>query len=270
MKIYSLFLIKNEVDIIVPVLKSAVQWSDKVIVYDNGSTDGSWEKVKELAEVYPSIIPFIQDARPFRIGLRAIMFDAFKHEMTKNDWWCIRADADEFYIDNPREFLAKIPIKYKQVWKDSIDFQLTTEDIEEYEFLEKFEKDEPHINYYNKKTWTEIRFLRHSNRLHWNVEKKLPSPKGLTFPTKIRVKHYQFRSPAQLQKRFETRQKAIAENCSSFKHEKGKDWKYYLTSRVDLIKDSRNGQFHTEGCRNTHIKKRELFIKTLLNLLHYY
>ena len=40
-KIYSLLLVKNEADIIRSSLMSAVQWSDKVIVMDNGSTDGT-------------------------------------------------------------------------------------------------------------------------------------------------------------------------------------------------------------------------------------
>lgn len=39
MKIYSLLLVKNEADIIASILKAAAQWSDKVIVMDNGSTD---------------------------------------------------------------------------------------------------------------------------------------------------------------------------------------------------------------------------------------
>ena len=48
-KIYSLLLVKNESDIIRESLLAAVKWSDKVIVMDNGSTDGTWEIVKEIA-----------------------------------------------------------------------------------------------------------------------------------------------------------------------------------------------------------------------------
>lgn len=270
MKIYALLLVKNEVDIIGSVLKSAAQWSDKLIVFDNGSTDGTWEKVKEIAGEYPNIIPFMQDNRPFRIGLRSILFNTFKKELTKNDWWCIRMDGDEFYIDNPREFLSTIPAKYKQVWKDSIDFQLTKEDVEEFSFANNFEQDKININYYKPKTWTEIRFLRHSNRLRWNVEQKLPIPKGLTYPKKIRVKHFQFRNPIQLEKRFKTRQQAIAKNCHSFKHEKGKSWNDYLTNRADLIKDTHDGNYYTTGCVNNHLRKRTGFIRSFLSLFKYF
>ena len=59
-KIYSLLLVKNESDIIRESLLAAIKWSDKVIVMDNGSTDGTWEIVKEIATQYPTIVPFMQ------------------------------------------------------------------------------------------------------------------------------------------------------------------------------------------------------------------
>lgn len=79
MKIYSLLLVKNEEDIIVSNLRAAAQWSDKLIVMDNGSTDNTWQIVQDLAKEYPQIIPFAQDSQPFRIGLRALMFLSLIH-----------------------------------------------------------------------------------------------------------------------------------------------------------------------------------------------
>ena len=70
-KIYSLLLVKNEADIIRASLMSAIQWSDKVIIIDNGSTDGTWEIVQELATLHPSIVAFMQYTGGFHIGLRA-------------------------------------------------------------------------------------------------------------------------------------------------------------------------------------------------------
>ncbi len=270
MKIYSLLLIKDEIDIISPILISASYWSDKIIVYDNGSTDGTWEKVIELSKQYPNIIPYIQDSRPFHIGLRSILFNNFKHEMTSKDWWCIRMDGDEFYIDNPKEFLKDIPFKYKQVWKESIEYQLTKEDIKEHIFSGSFKEDEKKINYYEKKSWTEIRFLRHNKKLSWSQNQKLPTPKGLTYSKKILVKHFKFRSINQLKKRFNNRQKAITDGCNSFKHEIGTSWEYYLRNRADLVKDSQDGNYHTIGSVKRHIRKRSLFINIILNWFKYY
>lgn len=270
MKIYSLLLVKNEEDIIISNLRAAAQWSDKLIVMDNGSTDNTWQIVQDLAKEYPQIIPFAQDSQPFRIGLRALMFNAFKHEMTKDDWWCIRLDADEFFVENPRDFLQKIPHRYKQVWKESIDYQLTEEDIEEFEFVGDFEQDKSKIAYYNKQTWSEIRFLRYSPKHTWDIESRSPVPRGLVYPKKIRTTHYQFRSPQQLQTRFFVRQQAKANNCNSFRHEKGEDYTFYLKKRADLYKDTGSGQYPTEGSRNKHIKKRNIIFKYILTWIGYY
>ena len=48
MKIHSICMVKNEADIIEQTIKAAAKWSDFIYIFDNGSTDGSWEKVLEL------------------------------------------------------------------------------------------------------------------------------------------------------------------------------------------------------------------------------
>ena len=75
-KIYSLLLVKNEADIIRESLLAAIKWSDKVIVIDNGSEDGTWEIVQELAAQDTRIIAFMQYIGGFHIGLRAKAFRA--------------------------------------------------------------------------------------------------------------------------------------------------------------------------------------------------
>lgn len=106
-KIYSLLLVKNEADIIRESLLAAMQWSDKVIVMDNGSKDGTWDIVQEMAAQDPHIVAFMQYTGGFRIGLRAKAFRAFRHEMTRNDWWCVRLDADEFLAKTLVRFLQR-------------------------------------------------------------------------------------------------------------------------------------------------------------------
>ena len=81
-KIYSLLLVKNEADIIRASLLAAAEWSDKVIVMDNGSEDGTWEIVQEMASHNPRIIAFMQYTGGFHIGLRAKAFRAFRHPWT--------------------------------------------------------------------------------------------------------------------------------------------------------------------------------------------
>ena len=147
-KIYSLLLVKNEADIIRESLLAAAVWSDKVIVMDNGSEDGTWEIVQELAGQNPRIVAFMQYTGGFHIGLRAKAFRAFRHELSCCDWWCVRLDADEFFSEDPREFLARIPQQYTAVKKLSTDYILTKEDVETYHFVGDFTIDRAHITHF--------------------------------------------------------------------------------------------------------------------------
>jgi glycosyltransferase involved in cell wall biosynthesis len=47
-KIHCIALCKNEADVIGVCLQEAVKWADYIYVYDNGSSDGTWEIVKKL------------------------------------------------------------------------------------------------------------------------------------------------------------------------------------------------------------------------------
>ena len=233
-KIYSLLLVKNESDIIRESLLAAVKWSDKVIVMDNGSTDGTWEIVKEIATQYPTIVPFMQYTGGFRIGLRAKAFHAFRHELSCRDWWCVRLDADEFFSEDPREFLARVSNKYSSIKKQSTDYILTEEDIQAYSFTGKFAEDCTHITHYLPEKRKERRFIRHRPWLIWSERWRYPHPIGCTAKQCIAVAHYQYRSPQQMEKRFNTRQQAKKDGCGSFLHENGTTWKDYLWTNQQL------------------------------------
>lgn len=227
-KIYSLLLVKNEADIIRESLMAAAEWSDKVIVMDNGSTDDTWTIVQQLALNNPRIVPFMQYTGAFHIGLRAKAFRAFRHEMSSKDWWCVRLDADEFFRDNPREFLAKIPKHYTVVKKQSTDYVLTQEDLASGMLTGNFEKDRDLIVHFLPEKRKERRFMRHRPWLLWHESWRYPHPMGCTAQQCIAVDHYQYRSPQQMQRRFSTRQQAKMDGCGSFLHENGNDWTDYL------------------------------------------
>lgn len=227
-KIYSLMVVKNEVDIIAASLVDACRWSDKIIVIDNGSTDGTWECIQQLATVHPQIIPWMQYNGPFHIGLRAKAFKAFRQEMRRGDWWNVRLDADEFYPGDVRAFLAKVPMCIRTVKKESTDYLLTREDIELHSFSGDFAQDRAFITHALPTPRRERRFMRHSALLCWCERWRYPHPWGRVFRRAIPVDHYQYRSPEQMQKRFAVRQQAKAEGCGSFRHEQGREWQDYL------------------------------------------
>ena len=115
MRIHGLCIVKNEADILGQSLQATRAWCDAIYVLDNGSTDGSWEQVQALAHDDPAIVPWKQAAVPFRDGLRAEIFHAFAERAPPGDWW-VRLDADEFYIDDPRQFLRRVPASTGCVW----------------------------------------------------------------------------------------------------------------------------------------------------------
>lgn len=238
-KIYSLLLVKNEVDIIRDSLIAAAEWSDKVIVMDNGSEDGTWEIVQSIASQNPRIIAFMQYTGGFHIGLRAKAFHAFRHELTCNDWWCVRLDADEFFTEDPRTFLSQVPKKYNCVKKISTDYILTQEDVQNNTFTGDFTLDSSKITHYLPEKRKERRFMRHKPWLIWSERWRYPHPIGRTAKKCIAVDHYQYRSPQQMEKRFRTRQQAKKDGCGSFLHENGCNWTDYLWTNQQLESQSK-------------------------------
>ena len=265
-KIYSLLLVKNEADVIEASLTDACRWSDKIIVIDNGSTDGTWERVQSLAKQYKQIVPWLRYEGPFHIGLRARAFKAFRHEMTCKDWWCVRLDADEFYSGDVRRFLESLSRRFRVVKKQSVDYVLTCEDIENIPFSGNFAKDRKHFTHFLPDKRKERRFVRHSPFLVWSERWRYPHPLGRVADKEIAVEHYQYRSPEQMEKRFATRQKAKQDGCGTFQHEQGASWKDYLITNAELASRLHEGRNTVRIVGDTVVKSFQVpsFPKNLI------
>ena len=216
MAIHAISLIRNEADIIEDNLSSASRWADHIYVMDNGSTDGTWELVQELAKGIPNIVPYKQDPRPFADSLRDEVYQHFKKRSRRGDWWAV-LDADEFYIDDPVEFLSQVPEVYRTVWPQLYTYLVTHED------LDKADESRPRANlerlrHFKLVAYTEVRFARDDGQLHVFP----PYDPHPVYPRRIRMRHYPYRSADQIAQRIETRREAMRHG--EFVHEKRNNW----------------------------------------------
>lgn len=215
MKIFSICCVRDENDIVGETLKSALSWSDKIFVFDNGSVDGTWETVQDFARKNSKIEIVGHDSRTFTDELRGEIFESYRGLASPGDWWC-RLDSDEIYIDDPARFLVGVPDKYGFVLSATFNFYFTDLDLRSYEqnpseWLARPAQER--LKFYQN-NWSEPRFVRHRKDLHW-AGLIWPDNRGRTFPSRIRLKHFPYRSPAQISRRLEIRQR----QPTLFKHE---------------------------------------------------
>lgn len=220
MKIYAICLVKNEDDVIGQALTFATQYCDKVIVIDNGSTDRTWEIVKELAATHPRIVPFVQTWERYHDGLRWLAYDAFRAELADDDWWMV-LDGDEFLAEDPRPIVRAAlaePADIIMAWQ--IQFYFTERDHDDWT-AGRDSRDQPIFSRrrYYQIDWQEPRLFRHrvggtpgtapiSRKLGLPLghgSSGAPTRAGKMSRRRIFNRHYQYRDPAQIQKRLDTR-----------------------------------------------------------------
>jgi glycosyltransferase involved in cell wall biosynthesis len=229
MKIFSICCVRDENDIVRETLEAALSWSDRIFVFDNGSVDGTWETIQDIARKDSKIEIVGRDNRTFTDELCGEIFESYRSVASPGDWWC-RLDSDEIYIDRPDRFLAGVPGKYGFVFSASFDFYFTDLDLRSYEQnpSEWLARPVPERLKYYQNNWSEPRFVRHRNDLHW-AGLIWPANHGRTFRSRIRLKHFPYRSPAQISRRLEIRQTQPA----LFKHEANRSLTVPKTMRSD-------------------------------------
>lgn len=237
-------LVKNESDIIGTSLEYHTELFDRIYVFDNGSTDSTWEIVNEYSKKHPGIVPYKREDKDFRDSLRGEVFSAFRHTATPEDWWC-RLDADEFYIDHPRDFLATVPRSHHVVWSIHLQYYFTEEDLLRWSGKDEdiVQADLKMMPRFYKANASEPRFFRHRMNLEWQGDTAWPKHMGIVHPKRIRLKHYQYRSPAQINRRLTTRKEAAKRGYLTFQHGLQDDWKEKISSSKDLHLDDHSGSY---------------------------
>lgn len=266
-KIHGICLIKNEGDIIEFTLLRALAWCDHIYVFDNGSADGTWEKVQALARSHPAIVPFQSSAEPFSEGLRSRVFNRFQSLAAPGDWWC-RLDADEIYIDDPRRFLAAVPAAYHVVWAIQFQYYLVREELDRFVDLDAcppIESEEQLPRHYRADA-SEARFFRHRQGLLWPPG-AWPRHMGLTLPRRIRLRHYKYRSPGQLKMRLAVRKEAAPLVWPTFADALEYTWKEKIGQASQFHFDDGTGNYILDEQRLPKHLESILF-RVLKRILH--
>jgi glycosyltransferase involved in cell wall biosynthesis len=222
-------VVKNEADMIEETLASASKWCHRIFVTDNGSDDATWELVNKLANANSVIVPHKVELAAYRRTFRADLFQQYRHLASEGDWWC-KLDGDEIYFDNPAELLAKVPAPYNMVVGSHFQFYFTDKDLQDLRKDPVTWKSRPvadRIRYYRNNS-SEWRFIRHTSDLRW-VDTDSPDHTPIKCPERIRILHYRYRSPEQIQKRLEVRLEAK----KAFHHEKHNPDSVFLSCSPD-------------------------------------
>lgn len=223
MKIRCVCVVRDEVDILSYTLDAALRWAHTIYVCDNNSSDGSWELLQEYAMRRPEVVLVDREPGVFRNSLRGEIVNQADHGAGPKDWWC-RLDADEIYIDNPCEFLAAIAKHHEVVYSASHQYFFTDADLAAFQQEPTlFTKDwKPKRLRYYLANWSEPRFVRHLPGVQWVDAWPEGFWKMSAAPKRIRVRHYQFRSPPQIERRLHAR--ILNTEDGSFEHEKATQW----------------------------------------------
>lgn len=239
-KIFAFMTVKNESDIIIETLQGAVKWADKIFVMDNMSNDDTWEKLEAFAKDNDKVVLWGRYGGKFHLSLRQVIFNDYRHLAKDGDWWC-RLDGDEFYIDDPREFLSQLDSDVDCVYNASFQYYYTEDDFER----EKSASGElgvvtDRLMHY-KCNHSEIRFIKENANLCWPQYAEWPI--NLLNPTskRIRLKHYQYRTLQQISERLRARNSSSS--GASFSHEKVSAEEWYRR-RGFKMPDSEEYQNH--------------------------
>jgi glycosyltransferase involved in cell wall biosynthesis len=231
--IFCLCLVRDEADIIGHTLDAALRWARAIFVCDNGSTDGTWDVLQDYAKRHPQVVLVEREYGLYSHALWGKLANNFLEDAKEGDWWC-RLDADEIYIDDPRRFLAHVAACDQVVFSASVHYYFTEIDLAKYEQnpASYSEQWKPGRLRYYLTNWSEERFVRHVPGVEWQDGWPSGFWQMWSAPKRIRLQHFQYRSPPQIQRRLETR---LTNNDGFFVHERKAVWVPRGLREQDLI-----------------------------------
>lgn len=242
MKINAICMVKNEVDIIEETLLNAMKFCHKIYIFDNWSTDGTWEIVESMAKRFKEIEIAAHSEEVFKNQLRNRVYNQFHRLYTKEDWWYI-LDADEMLVESPKPMLEKAAKKGKNVMRSWFaQFYFTEKDLDVFANEDKT-KPVSHRRKFYRVNWREVRFFKNDPDISWpeTITGRVPPHCNKMYRDSPICRHYAERDPEQIAARNSIR----INNPYSFFHVRSKKANHsWIRNSKDYFYYCNDGKFH--------------------------
>ncbi|MFN0134245.1 MAG: glycosyltransferase family 2 protein [Phycisphaerales bacterium] len=235
MAFWGLLPVRDEADIVAQTLAHVLTWADGVFVADTGSTDGTWEIVREIASRERRVILLGREEVYYHVGYRAFMFERARARFGHGDW-IARLDADEFYHESPVEFVRRCVRRPEGLVRALMyEFVLTEPEAAACEAGAESRgvPIERRRRQYYIDPAPEYRLFRYRRWMRWTPDRGLPWRPGVTAYERIAVRHYRCRDPEQIRRRCRVRSAMVRETRRSGPHWQVEDWRKWVWRAED-------------------------------------
>lgn len=237
----ALLPVRDEADIIRECLIHALGWADRIVVYDTGSVDNTYDIVEDMAKTDDRIRPIGSEPVYYNENrVRGLLFNAARSEIKDGDWF-LRIDADEFHHVSPKDFVeTRLKPCEGVVYHQYYDFQLTRSEakalkVEDQITFERMKPVADRRRSYTISEYAEPRMCRYRSSMRWPVDVSFPYNAGLVAQERLPIRHYPHRDPHQLERRCKLRAIMMAdrENRGNWRkpdahHWSVEDWRSFL------------------------------------------
>jgi hypothetical protein len=243
MNFHGLMVVRDEEDILQQTLTHLLSWLDGLYVLDLGSTDSTWQILQDFAARDRRVV--LHETKPiiFHEGLRAVLFDAYRHRFKPGDW-VTRVDADEFYHVAPPSFVETCLRKGDTcVYLQWYFFRLTNREVAAYESgqidtaADRLRPIEERRRYYKVPDYAEPRMFRYRTSMQWPADLSFPFNAGYVAAQCIPIRHYPHRDPWQMSRRY-----SLRATMTDLRSVAGPHWRLANWRKDILDVDERTGE----------------------------
>ena len=225
--LWGIGVVKNESDVIGDSVDHALTYCDQVHYLDNNSTDGTWEILQKKIKEHPRRFFAERYEPPYTDGVRREIYNRFNDDLPPDHWW-IKLDADEFLHQDPHTLLEGASTAGADgvvAWQ--VQFLYTDVDHRRYTAGD----DDPALSIVERRrfyrtNWREPRIWRNFPGEEWsNTNIMHPEQVGKFHSQRPLNRHYQYRSPEQIQTRIDIRR-----GSQFFTHVESTKWEQHIVS----------------------------------------